>query len=147
MRSIAQRNLGEGTSEIIRMQMALHSGNTEELHLLLFSHIAVVPYAHRSNMEENYQNILFSIFRLLGADVHNEVHINKGRIDCVIVNHDHIYIFEFKMDLSADSGLAQIKEMGYANPYLNAGKPVTMIGVNFSRKKRNIVEWKEVIIN
>ena len=145
--SIAERNLGVVTSEIIRMQMALHSGNTEELHQLLFGHIAAIPYAHRSKMEENYQNILFSIFRLLGSDVHNEVHMNKGRIDCVIVNHDHIYVFEFKMDKAAETGLEQIKGKGYAAPYLNTGKPITMIGINFSREERNIVEWKEEEIN
>jgi hypothetical protein len=144
---LTEENIQKVSTEIERFQEALYSNNTKELHNLLFSHIAAIPYAHRSNMEENYQNILFSIFRLLGADVHNEVHINKGRIDCVIVNHDHIYIFEFKMDLSADTGLAQIKEMGYANPYLNSGKPITMIGINFSRKKRNIVEWKEISVN
>ena len=144
---LTEENIQKVSTEIERFQEALYSNNTKELHTLLYSHLAAIRYAHRSNMEENYQNILFSIFRLLGADVHNEVHINKGRIDCVIVNHDHIYIFEFKMDLSADIGLAQIKEMGYANPYLNSGKPITMIGINFSRKKRNIVEWKEISFN
>jgi len=39
-------------------------------------------------MEENYQNIIYSVFRLLGAEIHNEVHINNGRIDTVIVNRD-----------------------------------------------------------
>ena len=143
---LTEQNIQKVSTEIERMQEALYSNDTKELHHLLYCHLAAIPYAHRSNMEENYQNILFSIFRLLGADVHNEVHMNKGRIDCVIVNHDHIYIFEFKMDLSAESGLAQIKEMGYVNPYLNSGKPITMIGINFSRKKRNIVEWKEEVV-
>jgi hypothetical protein len=82
----------------------------------------------------------------LGADIHNEVHMNKGRIDTVIVNHDHIYLIEFKMDQAADTALAQIKENGYAAPYLTAGKPITMIGINFSKKKRNIVEWKEEVV-
>ena len=94
-------------------------------------------------MEENYQNIIYSVFRLLGAEIHNEVHMNNGRIDAVIVNRDHIYIFEFKMDQPAAVAIAQIKEKGYATPYLNEGKPITLIGINFSRKKRNIVEWVE----
>ena len=141
--SLSERNYGEVSSEIIRLQMALHSNNTVELQRLLFNHIAAIPYAQRSNMEENYQNIIYSIFRLLGATIHNEVHINDGRIDSVIVNHDHIYIFEFKMNQSADIAIAQIKERGYATPYLSDGKPITLIGINFSKKKRNIVEWKE----
>jgi len=141
--SLAERNLGEVTSEIIRLQMALLANNTAEMQRLLFNHIAAIPYTHRSDMEENYQNIIYSVFRLLGAEIHNEVHINNGRIDTVIVNKDHIYIFEFKMEQAADLALAQIKEKGYANPYLSDGKPITLIGINFSKAERNIVEWKE----
>ncbi len=94
-------------------------------------------------MEENYQNIIYSVFRLPGAEIHNEVHINNGRIDTVIVNRDHIYLFEFKMDQPAKVAIAQIKENGYATPYLKGGKPITLIGINFSREERNIVEWVE----
>ncbi len=94
-------------------------------------------------MEENYQNIIYNVFRLLGAEIHNEVHFNNGRIDAVIVNRDHIYIFEFKMDQPAQVAIAQIKEKGYANPYLSTGKPITLIGINFSKMKRNIVKWLE----
>jgi hypothetical protein len=58
------------------------------------------------NMEENYQNIIYSVFRLLGAEIHNEVHMNNGRIDSVIVTRNHIYIFEFKMGQPAKVALA-----------------------------------------
>ena len=144
--SLSERNLGVVASEIIRMQMALHSNDTPELKRLLFNHIAAIPYTHRSDMEENYQNIIYSVFRLLGATIHNEVHLNNGRIDSVIVNRDHIYIFEYKMDQSADIAIAQIKEKGYATPYLSDGKPITLIGINFSKEERNIVEWKEELL-
>ena len=144
--SLAERNLGEVTSEIIRLQMALLSNNTAEMHRLLYNHIAAIPYAQRSDMEENYQNIIYSVFRLMGANIHNEVHMNNGRIDAVIVNNDRIYIFEFKMEQSADVAIAQIKERGYATPYLSSGKPIKLIGINFSKEQRNIVEWKEEVI-
>jgi len=47
------------------------------------------------------------------------------------------------MDQAADIAIAQIKEKGYATPYLSDGKPITLIGINFSKEERNIVEWKE----
>jgi Predicted AAA-ATPase/PD-(D/E)XK nuclease superfamily len=144
---LTEQNLTQVSSEIEQMQEALYSNNTRELNSLLQSHIAAIPYANRSDMEENYQNVIYSIFRLMGADIHNEVHMNKGRIDSVIVNHDHIYIFEFKMNQSADEAFAQIKEKGYATPYLSEGKPITMIGINFSKELRNIAEWKEELLN
>jgi hypothetical protein len=144
--SLSERDLGVVTSEIMRLNIALQDNNTDTMHRILKSHIAAIPYANRSDMEENYQNIIYSLFRLLGAQIHNEVHMNNGRIDAVIVNRDHIYIFEFKMDQPAKVALAQIKEKGYATPYLNDGKPITLIGINFSREARNIVEWLEEIM-
>jgi hypothetical protein len=140
---LTERNLQDVSSEIVRLQMAIIANDTVEMQSVLKSHIAAIPYSQRSNMEENYQNIIFSIFRLIGASIHNEVHINKGRVDAIIVNHDHIYIFEYKMNQSADIAIAQIKEKGYATPYLSNGKPITLIGINFSDEERNIVEWKE----
>ena len=141
--AMTERNLDVVTSEIKQLQMALVKNNTKDIERILKSHIAAIPYANRSNMEENYQNIIYSVFRLLGAEIHNEVHINYGRIDAVIVNRDHIYIFEFKIGQPAKVATAQIKEKGYATPYLSEGKPITLIGINFSKKKRNIVEWVE----
>jgi hypothetical protein len=140
---LTERNQQDVSTEIVKLQMALLANDTTTMQQVLKSHIAAIPYANRSNMEENYQNIIYSIFRLLGADIHNEVHMNNGRIDSVIANRDHIYIFEFKIDQPAKVAIAQIKEKGYATPYLNNRKPITLIGINFSRKKRNIVEWLE----
>lgn len=143
---LTERNLQDVSSEIARLQMALYANNTAEMHRLLYNHIAAIPYAHRSDMEENYQNIIYSVFRLMGASIHNEVHMNNGRIDAVIVNKEHIYIFEFKMEQSAELAIVQIKEKGYATPYLSDGKPIKLIGIYFSKEQRNIVEWKEEII-
>jgi len=47
------------------------------------------------------------------------------------------------MDQPSKVAITQIKEKGYALPYLSDGKPITLIGINFSKKKRNIVEWVE----
>ena len=67
----------------------------------------------------------------------------SGRIDTVIVNRNNIYIFEFKIDQPAALAIARIKEKGYDTPSLNDGKPITLIGINFSCAERNIVEWVE----
>jgi hypothetical protein len=141
--SLEERSPIKVSSEIAKLHRAMLANDTATMHEVLKSHIAAIPYANRSNMEENYQNIIYSVFRLLGAEIHNEVHINNGRIDAVIVNRDHIYIFEFKMNQPAKVAIAQIKEKGYAIPYLSGGKPITLIGINFSKKKRNILEWME----
>ncbi len=145
--ALTQRDLQDVSAEISQLQLALLQNNTANLRRILTSHIASIPYSSRSDREENYQNIIYSVFRLLGAEIHNEVHINNGRIDSVIVNKNNIYIFEFKINQSADQAIAQIIDKGYATPYLNENKPITLIGINFSSTERNIVEWKEEYIH
>ena len=54
---------------------------------------------------------------------------------------EHVYIFEFKCNHSVAAALAQIRARGYAEPYRDGGKPVTLVGVNFSPELRNVEEW------
>lgn len=67
-----------------------------------------------------------------------------GRVDCIIELKDYVYIFEFKLDGSADEALRQIEEKNYAKPYLADKRQVICIGVNFSSETRTVEEWKEV---
>ena len=46
--------------------------------------------------------------------------------------------------MSAKEALAQIEEQGYAKPYESDKRKLFKIGVNFSTKERNIVEWEVV---
>ena len=52
-----------------------------------------------------------------------------------------IYLFEFKLDKSAEDALRQIEEKDYSLPYETDGRKVYKIGVNFSSEKRNIDSW------
>jgi hypothetical protein len=61
-------------------------------------------------------------------------------IDAVIETDKAVFIFEFKLDASADEALAQIRERGYAEKY--AQREVTLIGVAFSTEERSVVDWQ-----
>ena len=61
------------------------------------------------------------------------------------MRHDGgICIFEFKLLKDAPEGkaLAQIKDRGYADKYRHLDQPIHLIGVEFSKKKRNIVAFE-----
>jgi len=64
-------------------------------------------------------------------------------MEMVILNCNYIYIFEFKMGLLVQLPFHRLKRKGYAIPYLSPGKHITLIEINFSKRKRNIVEWME----
>ena len=71
-----------------------------------------------------------------------EVHSARGRADCVVETPDYVYLFEFKLDASADEALAQIEEKQYAAPYGADKRKLFKVGVNFDSKTRNLTEWK-----
>jgi hypothetical protein len=65
-------------------------------------------------------------------------------MDMVVQTADYIYLFEFKLDKSADEALAQIEEKQYALPFANDSHKLYKIGVNFSSETRRIENWKVV---
>ena len=61
-----------------------------------------------------------------------------GYADAVIETSDSVYVFEFKYRKSAKAAIRQIRERGYADKWKGGKRPVTLIGINFSSRKRNI---------
>ncbi len=103
-----------------------------------------IPDEERDNLlEQQYQNVAFIIFTLMGYYVEVEQHFSEGRIDLVVKTATHIYIMEFKVgEGTADAALEQINEKHYAAPYLAEEKQIVKIGIGWSQKTRNIDDWK-----
>ena len=70
------------------------------------------------------------------------IHQNLDNIQDLIIPEKSIFIFEFKLNKSAEEALAQIDEKEYAKKFSFEGKHVWKIGVNFSSEKRTVDEWK-----
>ena len=54
---------------------------------------------------------------------------------------DYAYVFEFKLDGTAEEALKQIEDNGYAKPFAASGKKIVCVGANFSSETRNIERW------
>ena len=53
-----------------------------------------------------------------------------------------VYIFEFKVvEIVGDgkNAITQIREKGYHDQYVQGGCKVTLVGIDFSKKERNLV--------
>ena len=74
--------------------------------------------------------------------VFHEKATSQGRADCVVETPKDIYIFEFKLDGTAEVALHQIEEKGYAREYAGDRRPIHLVGVNFSSGKGTIDDWK-----
>ena len=103
---------------------------------------AGIPYMIDDKSEHHFHAILYTLFVSFGADVVAEDLSAKGRADLTLKMPKGIYIIELKYNDTADSALLQIAERGYAEKYTLDGCPVTKVGIAFSSKERNIIEWK-----
>ena len=64
-----------------------------------------------------------------------------GRCDALIETEDTIYLFEFKLDGTAEEALKQIDDKGYAIQYEAGDKKIVKIGANFESDRRTIERW------
>ena len=76
----------------------------------------------------------------LGANVLAEEASVFGYADAIVETRKAVYVFEFKFNRSAKAAVRQIREKGYADAYKGGKRPVTLVGINFSARKRNIDE-------
>jgi PD-(D/E)XK nuclease superfamily len=79
---------------------------------------------------------------MLGFYVDCEVNTANGRADAVVTLPDRVYIFEFKINGSADAALKQIKNRDYAGKYAASGKKIVPVGVGLSKTKKGITGIK-----
>ena len=81
----------------------------------------------------------------MGQFTQVEVESATGRADAVVKTPKDIYVFEFKLNGTAEEALQQIEDKGYLIPYQADGREVIKLGVEFSAEERNISRWLNVM--
>ena len=128
----------------------LRAGDTDRLCSLFTSFLSSIPYTMRRKEDERereryFQYTFYLILRLISVyTVYVEKVQSQGRVDCVLETPQYVYIFEFKLDGTADDALRQIEEKGYANEYASDTRTLYKIGASFSSETGTIGDWKTV---
>jgi hypothetical protein len=122
--------------------MAIEAGRIEKFMSLLESLFAGQDYQLAGDAELYFHNAVALIFKMVGFYTDTERHTSNGRMDMVVQTADYIYIFEFKLDKSANEALEQIEEKQYALPFAQDPRKLYKIGVNFSSTTRQVESWK-----
>ena len=110
----------------------------------LTAFFASIPYDLENRTEKHYHTIFYLLFSMMGLYVESEVKSAAGRADIVLKTATHIYVFELKVDGSAEEALRQIDSRGYLVPYTADGRELVKVGVNFDSATRTVSEWKAV---
>jgi len=121
-----------------RLSQALASHDLDEFFKWLKIFFANIPYTLHISLERYYQSIFFVILKLMNADIIVEQPTNVGRIDIVYTTHDRIYIIEWKINDSPKNAIRQIEEKKYYEKFLDTGKQIVLLGINFETKKKNL---------
>ena len=77
----------------------------------------------------------------MGEFVLCEVQNGKGRSDAVVWEKSAIYIFEFKMDKTAQEAMNQINSKDYPIAYKSDGRKIVKVAVNYSSEKEQLDDW------
>lgn len=121
----------------------IKDGNVDSFMTRLKSIVASVPYStDKRPCEHDFQITIYLIFTLLGQFTSAESYTNKGRIDCVVETSDIVYIFEFKVNETAQDALNQIVYKKYDEKFLSAKKKIIKIGVSFDSNTKTLSDWK-----
>jgi len=96
--------------------------------------------------ERYYHLILYSMFSAIGAKYTSEKPSNKGESDIVLFYANQVFVVELKMlrpgqkvETALKGAIQQIKDRLYADPHKDLKKPINLLGMVFSKEKRNIV--------
>ena len=111
--------------------------------------LAGVPYVEgfKKKLEDAafsegfYEYTFWLIFNMLNVYAQTQVKCHGGRIDFVVQIPDTVYVFELKVNGSAQEAIDQINSKGYALPYQSEGKKVVKVGVQFDRDTMTVGEY------
>ena len=131
-----------GNTTIAKMYLSLLNEDLNEMFRLLQAYLLTVPYCDNANSEGHYQQLLYVIFSLFGRYVDVEVHTPTGRVDIVMKTAKALYLFELKLNMSAQAAMDQINLKDYASKFALSGLPIVKVGINFDSERRTIGDWK-----
>ena len=124
----------------------------KDIHLAiseLKAFLAGIPYVEGfkqkleevKNYEGFYEYTFWLIFNMLNVYARTQVKCTGGRIDFVVQMPDTTYVFELKVNGTAQEAIDQINSHGYALPYSTDDRKVVKVGMQFDRDTMTVGEY------
>ena len=133
----------------MRFWRALYKSDLDTAMQELKAFLAGIPYVEgfqkklqdAKNYEGFYEYTFWLIFNMLNVYAQTQVKCAGGRIDFVVKMPETTYVFELKVNGTAQEALDQINSRGYALPYATEGRSVVKVGVQFDRDTMTVGEY------
>ncbi len=142
-----KRNDTEGFA--LRFWRALKKNDIDTAMQEMKAFLAGIPYVEGfqkkleevKNYEGFYEYTFWLIFNMMNLYARTQVKCAGGRIDFVVQMPDTTYVFELKVNGTAQEAIDQINSNGYALPYQTEDKTVVKVGVQFDRDTMTVGEY------
>ncbi len=105
--------------------------------------LTAIPYTQFQQQGEAYYHTVFYLMvAASGVLVHTESLSSRGRMDMAVEFKDKVYVIELKCNQPAAHAIAQIREKRYHEKYLQSGRKIFLLGINFDTAQQAITDWK-----
>ena len=130
------------------LRRLLRANDFAGVQMLLEAFYDSIPYEWYTNnniarYEGYYASVFYGYLEGAGLTATVEDSSNRGRLDLAVQLDGNVYLFEFKVVEKEATGaaMAQLRQRGYADKYRRPGRPIHLIGVEFSRETRNVAAF------
>jgi len=145
----AYRDDYKNSSFVMRFCETVYNEEMEKAMVALRAYLAGIPYPEGGkeilqDMEKSeyyYETIFYLLFSFMNRHIQTQVKTCRGRADMVMFTAKAIYVFELKINKSAQEAIDQIDRKGYMIPYTADGRKLVKCGISFSTTTRTIEEW------
>ena len=133
---------GKGNTALGMMYRALLEENLDGMLIVLQSYLLTVLQCDNTHYEGHCQQLLYVIFSLMGKYVDVEVRTSNGRVDMVMNSGKALYLFELKLNKSAEAAMKQIHLKDYPARFALSGLPVIKVGIHIDMERHTLADWK-----
>lgn len=133
----------------VKFWRALKKNNLDVAMQEMTAFLSSIPYVEGfkeklkevKNYEGFYEYTFWLIFNMMNVYARTQVKCANGRIDFVVQMPDVTYVFELKVNGTAQEALDQINSKNYALPYCTEGRKVVKVGVAFERETMTVGDY------
>jgi hypothetical protein len=130
-------------AQYIRLHQYLEQEDAQQFIETVNAILGAIPYPNLGEQNEGYYHTVFYLMLASsGVLVRTEVLAAHGRMDLAVEFKDKVYVVELKCNQSAETALQQIHEKRYHEKYLQSGRKIFLLGVNFDTHERAVKDWR-----
>ena len=121
-----------------RLRLCLEREQIKDAFQIFAAVIASTAYDITKHTEGYFHTIMHVLMYSTSLVTFSELESAQGRLDTICIGQNAVYIFEFKINETAEAALKQIKKKNYARPLLVLNKRIYLVGVNFLTAEKRV---------